>query len=533
MKTLATLTAIFISVLTSTSSVLATDCLFGDCYNGYGIQTTYNGFQYIGEFKNGKKNGQGLFYYSNELKYVGSWRNDIRHGEGRMYDNDKITQSGIWENNVLIVRQAITGCISGNCLNGFGTYLYEDGKKLYAQFANGEAISQVICYYPNGEKYVGKWKNHDRTVGMLYSINKEVIKAIWKDGKYIGSLKGEKVGCVSGNCVNGKGSYVYADLTRYDGSFKNGLANGYGICYYADGDIYVGDWENHTFDGIGTMYFNDGSVVQGNWKNGNYIKKEVVESIEAEYRQFDFTEGSNENGKIWIVLVGVSRYTTMQSLKYTDDDAYKLHSFFKSPQGGAIPDNQIKLLIDEDATKDNILKNLREAAANAEENDLVLFFFSGHGINGSFLPSDYDGRYQVVEHQDVLNIMENSKAKSKVVIADACHAGSFNTKGANYETTLNSFYSAFNNSRGGTLLMLSSKAEETSIESNGLRQGVFSHYLINGLKGSANTNSDQLITVKEVFDYVHSNVRNFTNNRQTPVIRGNFDENMPLGTVPF
>ena len=39
--------------------------------------------------------------------------------------------------------------------------------------------------------------------------------------------------------------------------------------------------------------------------------------------------------------------------------------------------------------------------------------------------------------------------------------------------------------------------------------------------------------VKEIYDYVYTNVRFFTNNRQTPVIRGNFDENMPMGTIRF
>ena len=211
----------------------------------------------------------------------------------------------------------------------------------------------------------------------------------------------------------------------------------------------------------------------------------------------------------------------------------KLHSFFKSPEGGALPDKQLRLLIDEAATKDEILKNLDDFAQKSGKNDAIMFFFSGHGVDGAFLPSDYDGRNQVVKHKDLLDIIENSKAKSKIIIADACHSGSFTAKRQNHETTINTLYSAFSNSRGGTLLLLSSKAEETSIESNGLRQGVFSHFLITGLNGHANTNSDKIITVKEIYDYVYTNVRFFTNNRQTPVIRGNFDENMPMGTIRF
>ncbi|MFK7947689.1 MAG: caspase family protein [Saprospiraceae bacterium] len=517
-----------------TNNLQANNCLSGNCQNGFGIQQTHNNNQYLGEFKNGKKSGQGVYYYSTTIKYVGSWKNDARNGEGRMYINGKVTQAGIWKDNALKTPQAQVGCINGNCLNGIGTYLYKDGRKLYSQFENGHPINQVVCYYPDGQKYIGLWKEDKKNSnGILYTKEGKIISGAWDNNRLLGENKNEQIGCLDGDCVSGEGTYVYDDFTRYNGSFNNGLANGFGVCYYSDGDIYIGEWKNHTFDGYGTMYFNNGEMVEGNWKNGIYQTKEASSDMEVYYDLAYEESNTDEQSKIWVVLIGVSRYTTMRSLKYTDDDAFRLHSFFKSPAGGALPDNQIKILIDEDADKDGILKGLTSVAKQAGKKDIVLFFFSGHGINGSFLPSDYDGRDQVVKHSEILNILESSQAKSKVVIADACHSGSFTTKGAGFEMTLNSLYSAFNNSRGGTLLLLSSKAEETSIESNGLRQGVFSHYLINGLKGNANTNDDEIITVKEVYDYVHANVRAFTNNSQTPVIRGNFDENMPLGTVPF
>lgn len=518
-----------------TNHIHADDCLLGDCQNGFGIQLTYNNNQYLGEFKNGKKSGQGVYHYSPNIKYVGSWKNDARNGEGRMYINGKVTQAGIWENNVLKTAQVQVGCINGNCENGVGTYLYKDGRKLYGQFENGFPTNQVVCYYPNGQKYIGSWEDDEKSgLGTLYTQTGKVLNGSWDKSRFLGETKNKEIGCLSGNCINGEGTYIYKDFTRYNGSFNNGLANGFGVCYYADGDIYIGEWENHTFNGYGTMYFNNGTMMEGNWKNGIYQTEETTTDMNVYYDMAYEDEATiDEQSKVWTVLVGVSRYTTMRSLKYTDDDAFKLHSFFKSPAGGALRDEQIRLLIDEDANRNDILKSLNYVAQQAGKNDIILFFFSGHGINGSFLPSDYDGRDQVVKHSEVLRILESSQAKSKVVIADACHSGSFTTKGADYEMTLNTLYSAFNNSRGGTLLLLSSKAEETSIESNGLRQGVFSHYLINGLKGSANTNQDKIITVKEVYDYVHANVRAFTNNTQTPVIRGNFDENMPLGTVPF
>ena len=518
-----------------TSNLFGQTCVKGDCQNGYGIETYSSDSKYLGEFKNGKKNGQGVFYYKENIKYVGSWKNDTRSGEGRMYANGSVIQEGIWKNNALTMSRHFLGCISGDCQSGIGIYLYEDGRKLYGKFINGEISETTVCYYPDGKKYIGGWSNNNKNgVGTLYGQGKEE-NGFWSSGDFLGDTKNGGKGCVLGNCSNGEGIYIYNDETRYNGRFNNGLASGFGVCYYPDGDIYIGEWNNHTFNGNGTMYFNDGSVLEGIWKNGIFQYKTVKEGTtttsEVYYDYQTQTEAKTEEGKLWIILVGIGSYTTMPSLKYTDDDAFRLHSYFKSPAGGALPDSQIRVLIDEDATKANIMETLNDFGAKAGKNDMLMFFFSGHGINGAFLPQDYDGGYRVLKHSDILKVMESSQAKSKVVIADACHSGSFTAKGESYESTLNSLYSAFNNSRGGTLLLLSSKAEEVSVESEGFRQGVFSHYLIMGLKGKANVDNDDIITVEEIYNYVYTNVRLFTNNQQTPVIRGNFDKKMPLGSM--
>lgn len=521
-----------------TTNLFGQTCTHGDCQNGYGIETYGNDSQYLGEFRNGKKNGQGVFYYQKNIKYVGSWKNNTRHGEGRMYVNESVTQEGIWENNKVTNNRHLNGCISGDCRNGIGIYLYEDGRKIYGKFINNQIAESTVCYYPNGTKYVGDWLNNERNgIGTFYSNDGQEI-GVWSRDKFLGAARNmAKKGCILGDCSNGEGTYVYNDNTRYNGRFMNSLASGFGVCYYADGDIYIGEWNNHTFNGSGTMYFNDGSMLGGVWKNGIFQYEEVVKPTTSTattpelYYDYE-TNNKVGDGKLWIILVGVGRYTTMPMLRYTDDDAFRLHSYFKSPAGGALPDNQIQILVDEDATKVKIIEALNNFGEKAGKNDMLMFFFSGHGVAGAFLPYDYDGGSLVLKHSDILRIMESSPAKSKVVIADACHSGSFTAKGENYETTLNHLYSAFNNSRGGTLLLLSSKAEETSIESNGLRQGVFSHYLIDGLKGGANVDDDDIITVTEIYDYVYTNVRRFTNNMQTPVIRGNFDEKMPLGSIP-
>ena len=73
---------------------------------------------------------------------------------------------------------------------------------------------------------------------------------------------------------------------------------------------------------------------------------------------------------------------------------------------------------------------------------------------------------------------------------------------------------------------MSSKADELSLEDHGLRQGVFTYYILRGMKGAADTNNDYIVT--ELHKYVYAKVREYTAGVQTPVLTGNYDIDMPV-----
>ncbi len=503
------------------------DCILGDCQNEFSILKYNDGGKYIGELEGGQFSGHGVFYFKDGSKYIGSWKNHNFHGNGKFYYKDGRVKSGIWEKGEMIKKMVSkSGCISGNCEEGYGVYVDKSGRK-HISFKERGKPTRSIIYYGNGSKYIGATKGYKRQgTGVLYQADGVIETGVWSDDRLLGTVKQGK-GCVSGNCNNGVGTYIYHNNTRYYGSFNNSLANGKGICYYADGDVYVGFWKDHSFHGKGTLYSANGDVKEGRWDRGEYLEKPEV------YYDFDTQNKQTNTTKVWAVLVGVSSYKHMKPLRFTDDDAYRLHSFLKSPEGGAISDDRMHILVDESASKQNILKKLRKIASRAGKDDCVLFYFSGHGIKGSFLPIDYNGTRNKLHHDEIQTIFNSSKAKTKILIADACHSGSFGTRAKNAEVnnTLGQYYKALSATYGGTALLLSSKAEETSIESNGLRQGIFSHFLIRGLKGSADENTDKVVTIQELFRYVEANVNTYTNGYQTPVISGKYDKNIPLGVV--
>ena len=77
--------------------------------------------------------------------------------------------------------------------------------------------------------------------------------------------------CVSGDCVNGYGTYVWDDGTKYVGESKDNLLNGQGTMIWANGKKYVGEFKNNSANGQGTYNYPDGTTRKGIWKNGKFL----------------------------------------------------------------------------------------------------------------------------------------------------------------------------------------------------------------------------------------------------------------------
>lgn len=541
------------------ATFLQAQCISGDCKNGIGTYKYPSGARYTGHFQNGEIHGVGVCYYTDGSKYQGEWANRFPDGKGTKTYADGTTRTGLWkkgkpvdaggniqEEYIAKKKEEQTddgtniqsGCLAGDCKNGPGIFAYPDGSKYEGNFVHGKFEGAGVFSFSNGDEYTGNFKeNYPDGQGTRKLKDGSLESGEWSQGEFLGNsliVRG-KVGCIDGDCDNGQGTYVYKEgSAKYIGTFKDKTPHGYGTCTYANGDVYVGEWKEGAFEGRGTLTLRDKTIVEGFWRSGEYLGKETpVDYLATEKPPVAATPAIQmPKAKVWAVVVGVASYDHMPVLRYTDDDAYRFYAFLKSLEGGALPDEQVRILIDEEATRENVLGTINEVFGMAGPEDLVIFYFSGHGLNGSFLPIDFDGFNNKIGHDEIAAAFNKCRAKFKLCLADACHSGSLIAmRSGEPEPMLVQYYQSLSKSVSGTALIMSSKAEETSLESSGLRQGVFSHFLIRGLKGEADANNDKVVSVGELYDFINVKVREYTGNRQSPVIKGTYDPKMPVAVI--
>lgn len=533
-----------------------TGCVDGDCADGRGVYVLPDGAVYTGTFRDGEIHGTGVCLYPDGSRYSGNWDQRLPHGRGTKTWPDGREESGLWIRGVLRDRTGVpafaersiqahdagfapqSGCLRGDCTQGSGRYAYPDGSSYRGEFQNQLPHGVGVFHYANGDRYEGEFSRGLRDgEGILIRRDQRRLEGYWRAGEFLSAE--EPLGCVRGDCREEVSVFVYRGGDRYIGAFAQGQPNGRGQLLYANGNRYEGQFRDGEFHGQGSFFETSGRIFRGQWEAGTYLGLSTVPPPPATAASPPEPSATTPPPaparpaapKVWALIIGIATYPHMPALRYPDDDAYRLFSFLKSPAGGAVPDEQIKLLVDEAATEAAIRAEAQRLFRKAGPNDLVLLYFSGHGLPGAFLPIDYDGYTHEIRHAELRELLAASPARHKVCLADACHSGSLLAERGKQPGILERYYDQLAKADPGTALIMSSKAEETSLESSGLRQGVFSHYLIRGAKGEADVDANGYVTILELFEFVQRNVSDYTGMKQNPVIEGDFDPGMIFSVV--
>lgn len=229
-------------------------------------------------------------------------------------------------------------------------------------------------------------------------------------------------------------------------------------------------------------------------------------------------------GDLYVLAVGVNRFErildadkkVIPDLDYAVNDAVKLAELLQqSATRSEFNRAHVRVLADSTEIKPT-RRNILEALKSFEEagpNDTVLLFLASHGFsddtgNYYFLPQDGEiadvksvlsGKNltghasSLLGWTDFLDSMRKASGR-RVMIVDTCQAknifGEFDSRSLRKRSAAALFP-----------LLLASKGDEFSQEYGAAEHGLFTHALLEGLRGLADANRDRKITVTELYEF--------------------------------
>lgn len=265
-------------------------------------------------------------------------------------------------------------------------------------------------------------------------------------------------------------------------------------------------------------------------------------------------EGKQEDSigiRRWACFVGVNDYAHVKSLRFCAHDASELHNLLVHTPHSGYADDRSYLLLGETreslpTARLNILKQIQEMANQALPEDMILFYFAGHGQYTDdevyLLTTDTEPGILIpdtaIPLKRITKLLDASQAHAKVIILDACYSGvplryglaRRSPDGPDSETMAR----VLSESQGTAILSSAARSDE-AFELESMRHGVFTYYLLQGLRGAATHRPDRGITVNEIHHYVDEHVRQWARQnglsmRPTMEFRG-FGE-LTLITIP-
>jgi formylglycine-generating enzyme required for sulfatase activity len=226
--------------------------------------------------------------------------------------------------------------------------------------------------------------------------------------------------------------------------------------------------------------------------------------------------GSGESGpKKWAVIIGVGKYqdARIPALRFAAADARALYKVLTHRQYGAFPKSNVKLLIDGDAT----VRSIKGAIGTwlkrkAGKDDLVVVYFAGHGAPEGektyWVTNDasIDDLYSTaLSNDEVVDMLSRVPSKKIVTFLDSCYsAATVRRSSGTRDLIVEDVFAGYKGR--GKVIITASDGRQKSMELDEYGHGIFTYYLVQALKGKADSNIDGVVLVREVWDFVFQRV---------------------------
>jgi len=257
---------------------------------------------YFGQVLNGKREGFGKF--TNEyFSYSGNWNSDLPNGKGIIKIHKIICDeyktgdeyNGEWKNGTI---------------DGYGKYIFANGDIYIGKWKDNEKTNGEMTY-TNGDIYNGDWKDNEKTNGEMTYANGDMYNGDWKDDQ-------------KNNC----GKMTYANGDMYNGDWKDDQKNNCGKMTYANGDIYIGVWKDDNKNGYGEMTYANGDIYNGEWKNNIISKPFIPDCLTPEELQI-YTKQYDDEELITIIHALLDQIKTICCRDNKMNNAHKLFVLFE------------------------------------------------------------------------------------------------------------------------------------------------------------------------------------------------------------
>ena len=226
----------------------------------------------------------------------------------------------------------------------------------------------------------------------------------------------------------------------------------------------------------------------------------------------------------YALIIGNNKYNDpkLSQLKTPAADSTALAKVLDDKTIGSF--DEVTPLINQTETR--IRRAISTFLANKKPDDLVLLYFSGHGVlddRGRLHLALKDTQMDLLKATSipssfVADEMDSCRSKRQILVLDCCHSGAFGrgTKGEQKAVT----ETTFEGSGFGRVVLTASDSTQYAFEGDQVIKqtelSLFTHFLLEGLKtGEADMNNDGHISLDEWYDYTYGKVISETP-RQVP-----------------
>lgn len=374
----------------------------------------------------------------------------------------------------VVSAHAQKGCTTGDCENGKGRFVFD-----------------------NGDKYIGEFKY----------------------GQF-----------------HGRGNYYYANGNVYKGQWLSSKRHGYGTFLWKNGDSYIGEYKNHQRNGEGTYVFANGTEEKGIWEEGALVRKVFPNQVEMTLPFERDKNETKDTSSLIAITSAQSNQATFFRAKNVIDSSQKRTALIignanyrnvplKNPINDAkgmahvLNESGFDVYLFTNLEQKTFKKTVRDFGKTLRKKGGVgLVYYAGHGLQTQgrnyLLPIDaeieklQDIEFESIDLGRVLVELEYAENNMNILILDACRDNPYKGEFEKREQIGNTGLASVTIAPHNSFIAFATSPGSAAIDGKG-DHGLYTQELIETLQESS-------LTLEEIFKRVRKNVRIKSNGKQIP-----------------